>query len=67
MDIAKYSLAEIYNSEKLPYIALEKLNTISDKSYFFLPGNLKKLSIKKKIIKRDSLQQTIISKPRNLA
>jgi tetratricopeptide (TPR) repeat protein len=53
MDIAKYSLAEIYNSEKLPYIALEKLNTISDKSYFFLPGNLKKLSIKKKIIKRD--------------
>jgi tetratricopeptide (TPR) repeat protein len=53
MDIAKYSLAEIYNSEKLTYIALEKLNTISDKSYFFLPGNLKKLSIKKKIIKRD--------------
>ena len=53
MDIAKYSLAEIYNSEKLPDIALEKLNTISDKSYFFLPGNLKKLSIKKKIIKRD--------------
>jgi len=53
MDIAKYSLAEIYNSEKLPYIALDKLNTISDKSYFFLPGNLKKLSIKKKIIKRD--------------
>ncbi|MDB2590986.1 tetratricopeptide repeat protein [bacterium] len=53
MDIAKYYLAEIYNSEKLPYIALEKLNTISDKSYFFLPGNLKKLSIKKKIIKRD--------------
>ena len=53
MDIAKYSLAEIYNSEKLPYIALEKLNTISDKSYFFLPKNLKKLSIKKKIIKRD--------------
>ena len=53
MDIAKYSLAEIYNSEKLPYIALEKLNTISNKSYFFLPRNLKKLSIKKKIIKRD--------------
>jgi tetratricopeptide (TPR) repeat protein len=53
MDIAKYSLAEIFNSENLPDIALEKLNTISDKSYFFLPGNLKKLSIKKKIIKRD--------------
>ena len=51
MDIAKYSLAEIYNSEKLPYIALEKLNTISDKSYFFLPRNLKKLSIKKKLSK----------------
>jgi tetratricopeptide (TPR) repeat protein len=53
MDIAKYSLAEIYNSENLPDIALEKLNTISNKSYFFFPGNLKKLSIKKKIIKRD--------------
>jgi len=53
MDIAKYSLAEIYSSEKFYYIALEKLNTISDKSYYFLPGNLKKLSIKKKFIKRD--------------
>ena len=42
MDIAKYSLAEIYNSEKLPYIALEKLNTISDKSYFFLTWKFKK-------------------------
>jgi Tfp pilus assembly protein PilF len=60
MDISKYSLAEIYSSEKLPDIALEKLNAISDKSYFFLPGNLKKLSIKKKIMKRDSYNKLLL-------
>ena len=60
MDISKYSLAEIYNSEKLPDIALEKLNAISDKSYFFLPGNLKKLSIKKKFMKRDSYNKLLL-------
>ena len=60
MDISKYSLAEIYNSEKLPDIALEKLNAISDKSYFFLPGNLKKLSIKKNIMKRDSYNKLLL-------
>jgi hypothetical protein len=52
MDIAGYSLAEIYSSENLYNIALEKLNKISDKSYYFLPGHLKKLSIKKKIFQK---------------
>ncbi|MDC1086981.1 tetratricopeptide repeat protein [Alphaproteobacteria bacterium] len=60
MDIAKYSLAEIYSSEKFYDIALEKLSAISDKSYFFLPGNLKKLSIKKKIIKRDIYDKLLL-------
>ena len=53
MDIAKYSLSEIYSSEKFYDIALEKLNAINDKSYYFFPVNLKKLFIKKKLIKRD--------------
>jgi len=59
MDIAKYSLAEIYSSENLYNIALEKLSTISSKSYYFLPGNLKKLSIKKKLVKRDSYNKLL--------
>ena len=59
MDIAKYSLGEIYSSENLDDIALEKLSTISDKSYYFLPGNLKKLSIKKKLIKKDSYNKLL--------
>ena len=42
-----------YSSEKFYDIALEKLSAISDKSYYFFPGNLKKLSIKKKFIKKD--------------
>ena len=59
MDIAKYSLAEIYSSEKFYDIALEKLSAISDKSFYFLPGNLKKLFIKKKLIKRDSYDKLL--------
>jgi len=59
MDIAGYSLAEIYSSENLYNIALEKLNKISDKSYYFLPGHLKKLSIKKKFFKRDSFNKLL--------
>src|SRR6056300_70056 len=59
MDIAKYSLAEIYSSENLYNIALEKLSTISSKSYYFLPGNLKKLSIKKKLVKRDNYNKLL--------
>ena len=47
MDIAKYSLAEIYDDQKLKEIALKKLNSISSESFFYLPSNLKKLSILK--------------------
>ena len=47
MDIAKYSLAEIYDDQKLKNIALKKLNSISSESFFYLPSNLKKLSILK--------------------
>ena len=45
MDISKYSLAEIYNSEKTDKIALKNLNLISKNSYFFLAANLKKLTM----------------------
>ena len=45
MDIAKYSLAEIYDDQKSKEIALKKLNSISSESFFYLPSNLKKLSI----------------------
>ena len=47
MDIAKYSLAEIYDDQKSSEIALKKLNSISSESFFYLPSNLKKLSILK--------------------
>ena len=49
LDIAKYSLAELYYLEKTHYIALEKLESISSFSFFLLPGNLKKLSIIKSL------------------
>ena len=49
LDIAKYSLAELYYLEKTHYIALEKLKSISSFSFFLLPGNLKKLSIIKSL------------------
>ncbi len=49
LDNAKYSLAELYNLEKTNKIALEKLETITSNSFFFLPSNLKKLSIIKSL------------------
>ncbi|MDC6451268.1 tetratricopeptide repeat protein [Alphaproteobacteria bacterium] len=49
MDIAKYSLAEIYNDQKSEHIALEKLNSISSQSFYYLPSNLKKFSILKSL------------------
>ena len=52
MDIARYSLAEIYISEKLYEISLEQFNKITPKSYYFLAASLKKLSIKKLLLKR---------------
>jgi len=69
MDIAKYSLAEIYSLEKFYDIALEKLSAISDKSYYFLPKNLKVLSVKKLSKKTDSYQKLLFKNlevlPRN--
>ena len=49
MDIAKYSLAEIYNDQKSEHIALIKLNSISSQSFYYLPSNLKKFSILKSL------------------
>ena len=52
MDIAKYSLAELYISERLYDISIDKLNKIAPKSYYFLAASLKKLSINKLLLKR---------------
>ncbi len=49
MDIAKYALAEIYNFEKTHETAIKLLDFISEKSFFSLAGNLKKLTIVKTI------------------
>ena len=49
MDISKYSLAEIYSLEKNNDIALKKLDSIKNDSFFFLASNLKKLSIYKSL------------------
>ena len=49
MDISRYSLAEIYDSENTNEIALRNLNLISQKSFYFLAANLKKLTIIKKL------------------
>ena len=49
MDIAKYSLAELYYDQKSEQIALKKLNSISSQSPFYLASNLKKLSILKSL------------------
>ena len=45
MDISKYSLAEIYNLEKMKDIAIKNLDNIPKESFFFLAANLKKLTI----------------------
>ena len=49
LDIAKYSLAELYNLEETNKLALKKLKSISSNSFFFLPSNLKKISIIKSL------------------
>ena len=51
LNIAKYSLAEIYSLEKTNDIALKKLKSISLGSFYFLPSSLKKLSIIKSLNK----------------
>ena len=53
LDIAKYSLAELYNLEKTHNIAFKKLDSISSFSFFFLPSKLKKLSIIKSLDKEN--------------
>ncbi len=45
MDISKYALAEIYTFEKTYKTAIRILDTITEKSFFSLPANLKKLDI----------------------
>ena len=62
MDIATYSLAEIYSSESLYDISLRKLNKITPESYYFLPASLKKLSIKKFLLKRDDYGKLLFQK-----
>ena len=53
MDVSKYSLAEIYNLEKMKDIAIKNLDKIPKESFFFLAANLKKLTI----IKTDGINQ----------
>jgi len=53
MDVAKYSLAEIYNIGKMKDIAIRNLNKITKDSFFFLAANLKKLTI----IKTEGMNQ----------
>ena len=65
MDIARYSLAEIYMSERLYDISLEKLNTINPKSYYFLAASLKKLSINKLLLERDNYGKLLFQKIKN--
>ena len=62
MDIATYSLAEIYSSESLYDISLRKLNKITPESYYFLAASLKKLSIKKLLLKRDDYGKLLFQK-----
>ena len=62
MDIATYSLAEIYSSESLYDISLRKLNKITPESYYFLAASLKKLSIKKLLLKRDEYGKLLFQK-----
>ena len=62
MDIATYSLAEIYSSENLYDISLSKLNKITPESYYFLAASLKKLSIKKLLLKSDDYGKLLFQK-----
>ena len=62
MDIVRYSLAEIYISEKLYDISLEKLNTINPKSYYFLAASLKELSINKLLRERNNYGKLLFQK-----
>ena len=65
MDVAKYSLAELYNDQKSKHIALKKLNLISSHSFFYLASNLKKLSILKSL-KLDRKYKELLLKNKNM-
>ena len=69
LDISKYALAEIYNSEKISKVAIEKLESIPDRSFFSLAANLKKLSIIKSfeidIKYKSSLKKVVDLWPKN--
>ena len=59
MDISKYSLAEIYNSENSKHIALMKLDSINNKSYFSLASDIKKLSIFKLSVSKKNYEKLL--------
>ena len=59
LDIAKYSLAELYNLEKTNKFALEKLKSISSNSFFFLPSKLKTMSIIKSLNKENDYKSIL--------
>ena len=65
MDISKYSLAEIYSLEKRNDIALKKLDSIKNDSFFFLASNLKKLSINKSL-KLDENYKKLLFENKNI-
>jgi hypothetical protein len=65
MDIAKYSLAELYNDQKSEHIALKKLESIPSHSFFYLASNLKKFSILKSL-KLDEKYKEHLFKNKNM-
>ncbi len=65
MDIAKYTLAELYNKEKSYHASIKKLNTISSQSFLYLASNLKKISITK-LLKLDDEYQTLLSETKKI-
>ena len=61
LDISKYSLAELYSLEKTNKLALKKLKSISSDSFFFLPSNLKTMSIIKSLNKENDYENLLFS------
>ena len=61
LDISKYSLAELYNLEKTNELALKKLKSISSDSFFFLPSNLKAMSIIKSLNKENDYKNLLFN------
>ncbi len=61
LDISKYSLAELYSLEKTNKLALKKLKSISSDSFFFLPSNIKTMSIIKSLNKENEYENLLFS------